>query len=248
MRISSQVISQLKSCADPARARHSQKYFKTAKGEYGSGDRFLGVRVPAIRKIARQFKSLSLADYEELIASPWHEVRLLALIVLVDQFRHANLAQREKIYRSYMRHRRGVNNWDLVDTSAPTIVGGYFRDRDRVKLYDLLRSSRVWDRRIAVMACFSFIRDGEFDDGLRVAECLLRDRHDLVQKAVGWLLREIGNRDRVVEEMFLRQHCHEMPRVMLRYAIEKFPASRRKSYLGNCGTASTGTSTGKKPA
>lgn len=234
MDISSQVLAQLKVYADPGRARHSQKYFKSAAGEYGAGDRFLGVRVPDTRRVARNFKSLPLSDYTILITSPWHEVRFLALIVLVEQFKNADDGQQEKIYKVYMRHRSGVNNWDLVDTSAPSIAGGYFRTRPRQALHELSRSGNLWDRRIAVLACFRFIRDNDFPDALDIARQLIPDRHDLIHKAVGWMLREIGNRNRVVEETFLRQHCHSMPRTMLRYAIEKFPAPRRKRYLRDC--------------
>ena len=243
MSISRQVIAELKRYADPVRAQHSNKYFRTGAGEYGEGDRFLGVRVPDARKVARAFRTLTLPEYEELIASPWHEVRFLALVILVDQFKRANPKEQEKIFRSYMRHRGGVNNWDLVDTSAPVIVGGYFQHRNRDKLFRLACSRKLWDRRISILACFSFIREHDFGDALGIAESLLADRHDLVQKAVGWMLREIGNRDRVVEETFLRQHCHAMPRTMLRYAVEKFPESHRKQYLRDCGAIDTGPRT-----
>lgn len=234
MDIEKAALKALKPYADPERAQHSQRYFRTGAGEYGAGDRFLGVRVPDTRRVALQFKSLSPADYKMLVASPWHEVRFLALVVLVEQFRGATPEIQEKIYRTYMRHRKGINNWDLVDTSAPVIVGGYYQNRSRAGLHKLSRASDIWDRRIAVLACFRFIRENDFKDVLEIAERMLSDQRDLIQKATGWMLREVANRDRVVVEMFLRQHCHEMPRTMLRYAIEKFPESRRKAWLRDC--------------
>jgi len=242
MKIATLVMNALKAYADPDRARHSRKYFKTGEGEYGAGDRFLGVRVPDTRKVARQFRSLSLSEYAELINSDWHEIRFLAVVVLVEQFRQANPQRQAQLYKTYMQHRNGINNWDLVDTSAPIVVGEHFLNRSRKELYRLAQSGNLWDRRIAVLACFRFIRDQDFQDALAIAELLLFDTQDLIHKAVGWMLREIGNRDRVVAERFLRQHCHDMPRTMLRYAIEKFPASQRQAYLRECGAARTETS------
>ncbi|MDX5151435.1 MAG: DNA alkylation repair protein [Acidiferrobacterales bacterium] len=226
-----QAVADVKVLADPERATHSQKFFRTGPGQYGAGDQFLGIRVPQIREVAARYRDLDLGEVEQLLGSPFHEVRLLALVILVDQFKECDPAKQKAIYDLYMHDRRWVNNWDLVDLSAPTIVGGWLKTRSREKLYQLARSSTIWDRRISVLATFQFIRDDEFTDSLAIAEILLQDKEDLIQKAVGWMLREIGKRNRSVEEKYLKEHCKKMPRTMLRYAIEKFPDSLRKRYL-----------------
>jgi 3-methyladenine DNA glycosylase AlkD len=226
-----QAVADVKVLADPERAAHSQKFFRTGPGQYGAGDQFLGIRVPQIREVAARYRDLDLEEVEQLLGSPFHEMRLLALVILVGQFKKCEPAGQKAIYDLYMHDRRWVNNWDLVDLSAPTIVGGWLKTRSREKLYQLARSSTIWDRRISVLATFQFIRDDEFTDSLAIAEILLQDKEDLIQKAVGWMLREIGKRNRSVEEKFLKEHCKNMPRTMLRYAIEKFPDSLRKQYL-----------------
>ena len=221
----------LRSHADSERAKGAERYFKTGKGEYGEGDVFVGVAVPPCRRIAKAFRDLSLDECEKLLVSKIHEERLVALLILVAKMARADEKEQKRIFDLYLRLRRHVNNWDLVDTSAPFIVGSYLFDRDRRILETLARSKNLWDRRIAMLATFSFIRKDDFADALAIAERLLDDDHDLIHKAVGWMLREIGERNRTVERSFLDRHASRMPRTMLRYAIEKFPEPLRKSYL-----------------
>ncbi|MFC1656947.1 DNA alkylation repair protein [Candidatus Moduliflexota bacterium] len=221
----------LKEKGSPERARVLQRFFRTGKGEYGEGDRFYGVPVPETRKLARQCRSLERKEVEKLLRSPFHEERLLALIILVERYRDGGEGRRGAIYRLYLKSTRWINSWDLVDTSAEHIVGAHLLERDRAPLTRLARSPSLWERRIAVMSTFHFIRNGEFGDTLRIAELFLEDGEDLIHKAAGWMLREVGNRDRGVEEIFLKKHCRTMPRTMLRYAIEKFPEPLRQRYL-----------------
>ena len=208
-----------------------QRFFKTGVGEYGAGDRFLGVRVPVLRKLAREYRGIPLADVRALLRSAWHEERLLALFVLVDQYARGDARQREQIYQVYMSSTSRINNWDLVDASAEHIVGAHLRDGHRSRLRRLAKSERLWERRIAVMATFCYVKRGEFQTTLSVARLLLDDPHDLVHKAVGWMLREVGKRDRAVEEAFLRRYGRRMPRTMLRNAVERFPGTLRRRYL-----------------
>ena len=217
--------------ANPARAAVVSRFFKTAPGQYGAGDRFLGIAVPVLRRLAVKYDEASLRVLEGLLRSPWHEERLLALLILVRQYGKGDPAQREAIYRLYMRHTTRINNWDLVDCSAEHIVGAHLRDSTRARLVRLARSKDLWERRIAMLATFHYIKRGEFDDTLRIARILRDDSHDLIHKAVGWMLREVGKRDRKVEEAFLHQHAKRMPRTMLRYAIEHFPERLRQRYL-----------------
>ena len=221
----------LKALADDGIAAHSQRFFKTGPGEYAEGDRFIGVRVPAIRGIARQYRALSHAGVLSLLRSAIHEERLLALVILCDQYKRGDGDERKKIYDAYLGHTAFVNNWDLVDASAHKIVGPHLENRSRRPLDRLARSKSLWERRIAIVATFHFIQRGEFDDTLRIADRLLGDGEDLIHKAVGWMLREVGKRDRKREEEFLRERYGRMPRTMLRYAIERFPERRRKAYL-----------------
>jgi 3-methyladenine DNA glycosylase AlkD len=221
----------LKDAADPERAVLLQSYFKTGPGEYGAGDRFLGLRVPQIRALVKRFRDLPLAQTEELLHSGLHEERLLALLLLVQAYQAGDAAQRQCIYELYLANTRWINNWDLVDSSAEYIVGAHLQERDRAPLWALAQSAALWERRIAVLATFHFLRNREFSPTLRVARMLLNDREDLIHKAVGWMLREIGKRDVTVLEAFLEQHRHRMPRTMLRYAIERFPEAKRRRYL-----------------
>ena len=216
----------LRKVASPERARTNRWFFKTGPGEYGEGDRFLGVTLPALRAIARDYQDLPLADVVRLLKSPWHEERLLSLLILVGQYARSDGRRRSAIHRAYLRHTRYVNNWDLVDTSAAQIVGAHLSGAGRRRLRRLATSRSLWERRIAMIATYHYIKNGEFEDALAVAEVLLDDDHDLIHKAVGWMLREIGKRDRRVEERFLRTHAARMPRTMLRYAIERFPRNR----------------------
>jgi 3-methyladenine DNA glycosylase AlkD len=208
-----------------------QWFFKTGPGDYGEGDRFVGVRVPVLRKLVKEFWAADEATLQVLLESGIHEDRALALFILVRQFEKGNEADRARIYRFYLDHTRRINNWDLVDLSAPQVVGGYLANRSRRPLYRLVRSKSLWERRIAILATFTFIRQGDFADTLALADLLLGDHEDLIHKAVGWMLREIGKRDMAVLEAFLKSRCKTMPRTMLRYAIEKFPEPRRQAYL-----------------
>lgn len=217
--------------ADPAIAEHSQRFFKTGKGEYGEGDRFHGIRVPVLRKYAREFQGISLAEIQQLLASPFHEERLFALLVLVRKFENGDDGMRESIYKLYLDNLKYVNNWDLVDTTAPYIIGRWLEKRDKGVLYRLARSEVLWERRIAVLSTFHCIRKNSFGDALAISALLIHDGEDLIHKAVGWMLREIGKRDADTERAFLNEHYMQMPRTMLRYAIERFPEEERKKFL-----------------
>ena len=223
--------SQFRALADPGDAANLARFFKTGPGEYGAGDRFLGIRVPAIRRCARAQAGLPLRSVCALLKSAYHEERLLALLIMVLQFERADMAGRRARYDCYLAHTQWINNWDLVDLSAHHIVGAWLAARRRRPLYRLARSSALWERRIAILSTFHFIRQNDFTDTLGVATILRHDSHDLIHKAVGWMLREVGNRDRPVEEAFLKRHYSAMPRTMLRYAIERFPEPLRQSYL-----------------
>jgi len=227
-----QIVNKLRELGDSDIAAHSRRFFKTGTGEYGEGDRFLGIRVPAIRKCVREYRTISLPDAVELVKSPFHEARLLAVLVLVAKYSAAKKhAEREAIYRSYLRHTESINNWDLVDSSAEHIVGAHLFSRDREPIYRLVRSSCLWKRRIGVMSTFHFVKREDFSDTLAIAELLLDDCEDLIHKAVGWMLREVGKRNRGLEQRFLAKHYKQMPRTMLRYAIEKLPETERLAYL-----------------
>lgn len=227
----SEVRRLLKRCAVPEKAAFLPRFFKTGPGEYGEGDRFYGVVVPDCRRIARAARGLRERELSALLASPMHEERTVALLVMSDRFERGDERDKARTYRLYRKNLDRVNNWDLVDGSAPAIVGGYFEDRDRSQLYRWARSKKLWERRIAMLATFRYIKMGDFEDALALARILLNDDEDLIHKAVGWMLREIGNRDRSAMERFLRAHHRRMPRTMLRYAIEKFPEPRRRAYL-----------------
>lgn len=221
----------LRELGDPAIAEHSAGFFKTGPGEYGEGDRFIGVRIPKIRELVKQHRDLPERATLSLLRSPIHEERMFAVLVLVAQFTRAKGEERDHIASLYLANREYVNNWDLVDASCHKILGPWLEHRDRALLYELVSSDSLWDRRIAMMTTFHFIRHDDFDDALKLATTLLDDQHDLIHKVVGWMLREIGKRDVAVEEAFLIKHYRRMPRTMLRYAIEKLPEARRRSYL-----------------
>ena len=226
-----QIKKEIKKNADPQKAVLLQRFFKTGPGQYGEGDVFLGIMVPVQRSIVKKYKDLSLKDLKELLYSDKHEERLIALLILVEQFQKGDAQKKEDIFTFYHLHRKRINNWDLVDLTAHRISGSYLMDKDKSLLYKLTESENIWDRRIAVMSTFYFIKYNVFDDALCIAEKLLNDNHDLIHKAVGWMLREIGNRDINTEEGFLEKHYKKMPRTMLRYAIEKFPEKKRLAYL-----------------
>jgi 3-methyladenine DNA glycosylase AlkD len=222
---------ELASAADPKRAEVSMWFFKTGKGEYGEGDRFLGITVPLQRKIARRYCGLSFADIARLLASPIHEHRFAALVILVAQYELATESEREQIVQFYLEHTNRINNWDLVDGSAPYIIGEHVRTRCRDLLERLAASSNLWDRRIAIVSTFALIKHGEIEDTFRIGEKLLEDKHDLIQKAVGWALRETGKVSRPSLLKFLRKNYASIPRTTLRYAIEHFSAEQRKRML-----------------
>jgi 3-methyladenine DNA glycosylase AlkD len=221
----------LRKVATKARAKVNQWFFKTGPGDYGEGDRFLGVTVPALRELARRYQTLSIEDVRRLVRSSWHEERLLGLLILTRQYAAADSRGRSAIYAFYLRNTDRINNWDLVDASADRIVGAHLLTRDRSCLRRLAKSDLLWERRIAMIATFHFIKRREHDDALAVAALLVNDRHDLIQKAVGWMLREIGKRDPAIEKRFLDKHAAAMPRTMLRYAVERFPQGERRKYL-----------------
>lgn len=225
------IVDHLKSLANAEIAAHSQRFFKTGEGEYGYGDRFLGIRVPVIRRSVKRYKNTSIDVAEKLLTSPFHEIRLFALLLLVYRFSRASDEKKEEIYHLYLRHTPYINNWDLVDSSAHFIVGAFLENRDKSILADLATSKSLWERRIAMMSTFFFIKKNQFEDALKIAQQLLKDKEDLIHKAVGWMLREIGKRDKAVEVAFLKKYYRKMPRTMLRYAIEKFSKNERQKYL-----------------
>lgn len=225
------IRKRLRKFASREKAKLLQGFFKTGPGQYGEGDIFIGVMVPNIRRVAKEFQGAPIAEIIKLLRSPIHEERLLSLLMLVQAYGKADEAVKKTIYGLYLRNTRFINNWDLVDLSAPNIVGAYLSDRSRKPLYALAKSRDLWKRRIAILATFAFIKQNDHKDSLEIASMLLKDEHDLIHKAVGWMLREIGKRDLAALEGFLRKHYHDMPRTMLRYAIERFPEGRRKKYL-----------------
>jgi 3-methyladenine DNA glycosylase AlkD len=221
----------LAALGDARRAAVLQRFFKTGPGEYGEGDRFLGLTVPVLRRLAREYEPLPRRSVVALLRSPWHEARLLALFILVRQHARADIAGRAAIAALYLDHTARIDNWDLVDCSAEHIVGPHARAHDRRLLDRLARSPVVWERRIAVLATFGFIKRGDVRETLRIARLLLDDPHDLIHKAVGWMLREAGKRDPDAVRAFLDAHAAHMPRTMLRYAIERLPPRVRRRYL-----------------
>jgi len=226
-----QIKSDLRRLANPERARSSRRFFKTGPGEYAAGDQFLGVAVPPQRLLVRQYRSLPLREAAKLLRSKIHEERAIALLILVWQYPRASAAGQKAIFDLYLGNTRYINNWDLVDCSAEHIVGPRLARGSRGLLDKLARSKLLWERRMAMLATFHYIRQGDFRDTLRIATILLHDEEDLIHKAVGWMLREAGNRNRAAEETFLEKHAAKMPRTMLRYAIEKFPEPLRQRYL-----------------
>jgi 3-methyladenine DNA glycosylase AlkD len=227
------VKRELRKVSDKERAKNLQWFFKTGKGQYGEGDVFLGIRVPQIREVAKRAVSrVSLEDVGKLLGSKYHEERLAGVLILVEKYKKVDEVNRKVIYDFYLANGKGVNNWDLVDLSAPNIVGNYLlHRRDRKVLYELTKSDNLWERRIAIVSTFAFIRDGQFGDTLKIAKILLKDKHDLIHKAVGWMLREVGKRDEKVLKKFLRDNYSGIPRTSLRYAIERFSAEERLGWL-----------------
>lgn len=222
----------LQRISDPARARHALRFFKTGPGQYGEGDLFLGPSVPECRRLSRKYHDLTLVETSTLLHSKFHEERLIALLILVYSYKHASPTDQKKIFRLYLRSTSHINSWDLVDLSAHHIIGAYLVDKPRQPLFTLAKSDSLWERRISIISTYRFILSGESETTFRIAEQLLTDPHDLIHKAVGWMIREVGKRiSREKEEHFLRQHYLRMPRTMLRYAIEHFPEILRQKYL-----------------
>ncbi|HOF03803.1 MAG TPA: DNA alkylation repair protein [Atribacterota bacterium] len=226
-----EIKEEFKKFSNQQRAKILQRYFKTGKGEYGEGDIFLGLRVPDTRKIAKKYDNLSLEEVTGFLISQIHEERLFALLLLINLFQRGEEEDRKQVYDLYLKNTEYINNWDLVDISAGSIAGAYLYNRDKTPLYKLAKSEDLWERRIAIMATSFFIKMNELEDTIRIAEMLLKDKEDLIHKAAGWMLREIGKRDMAREENYLKRYYQEMPRTMLRYALEKFPEEKQKSYL-----------------
>ncbi len=226
-----QVQKDIRKLRNKEYAEYFQRFFKTAKGEYGYGDRFLGVRVPVIRVVAKRYENLPLESVKDLLTSKYHEERFLALVLLSTRYKKVE-SSRQLIYRFYLQHKKYVNSWDLVDTSAHNIIGHYlFSEKDKSLLFKLANSKNIWDRRIAIISSFYFIKNNYFVDSINLSKKLLFDKEDLIHKATGWMLREIGKRELSVLEDFLDTYAHIMPRVMLRYALEKFTKNKRLHYM-----------------
>ena len=225
------IQKRLKKLRNRHKAEVLRRFFKTGPGEYGEGDIFLGIQVPVLRKIAKEYEGLPLQEVQELLVSPVHEERLLSLLLLVRAYTKGNNTMKRRIYLLYINNIQYINSWDLVDISAEHIVGAYLRHKSSNTLYRLAKSHLIWNRRIAMIATFHYIKQNEFKETLKIAQLLLSDEEDLIHKAVGWMLREVGKRDQRTEEDFLAQHYNNMPRTMLRYAIERFPEPLRMKYL-----------------
>lgn len=226
-----QIRAALQKLKDDQRAQALQRFFKTGPGEYGEGDVFLGICVPDLRRLAREYRGIRLSEINRLLKSKFHEERSLALMLLVHAYSKGDEATKKSIYEMYLGSTRFINNWDFVDLSAHHIVGHYLSDKSKEPLSRLAKSDSLWERRIAIISTFYFIKRGEFAETLKVSKMLLSDKEDLIHKAAGWMLREVGKRDLATEEKFLIAHYERMPRTMLRYAIEKFPEPRRQMYL-----------------
>jgi len=226
-----QLKKDLSNLGNPEKAKILQRFFKTGPGEYGEGDIFLGVKVPETRAVAKKYVDSSFSDIQKLLDSKVHEHRLVSLLILVIQFDRGVEKTRKMIVDFYLKNTKHINNWDLVDLTADKILGAYLFDKDKSILYRLVNSKDLWERRISVLATFHFIKNNEFKHSLKIAELLLKDKHDLIHKAVGWMLREIGKRDQAVEKRFLKKHYKQMPRTMLRYAIERFDEKKRQFYM-----------------
>ena len=226
-----EIKQQLHFLGNPERAEHSKRFFKTGKGEYAEGDKFFGCTVPEIRIIAKENKDAPLAEIIRLLNDDIHECRLCALLILVDQYKKATEEKRADLIDCYLAHTHRVNNWDLVDLSAPKLLGEWLKDKNRTILYRLATDSLLWNQRIAIVATYTFIRNNDFTDTLALCEHFLTHKHDLIHKACGWMLREMGKRDELALTDFLDKHAHNMPRTMLRYSIEKFSPEKRSYYM-----------------
>jgi 3-methyladenine DNA glycosylase AlkD len=231
MKMLDQIKNDLLKLSNSKKAKKLSRFFKTEKGQYGEGDIFLGISVPEQRKVAKRYHYIPLNDLQDLLSSKIHEHRLTALLILIIKYGKADISGKEDIFRFYLKNIEYINNWDLVDLSAPKIVGDYLYNKDKSILFKLAKSNNLWERRIAILSTYKFIRNSDFKDTLNISKLLLHDKHDLIHKAAGWMLREIGKRDQRIEERFLNKYHTQMPRTMLRYAIEKFDEKKRKFYL-----------------
>ena len=227
------IVAYLKSIADPKRAEGAKRFFKSGEGEYGEGDQFLGIANPAVHQAVKRFKPLDLEVCEALLESEFHEVRFFALAMMVELYRPKRSALKEQVVASYLANTQFINNWDLVDCSAYKILGNYLIERDRSQLFDLARSESLWERRIAIVSNYAFIKQNDFETTLSLAEILKHDSEDLIHKAVGWMLKEVGKRDAQVLRRFIQTHHQDLPRTLLRTAIEKLPANERAAFLAN---------------
>ena len=227
-----EIKKELQKLSNPKQAELLQRFFKTGRGEYGEGDIFLGIKVPEQRKVAKRHPNLSLREIQELLLSKVHEHRLTSLFILIDKYKKSDEKGKKEIFNFYLKNTRNINNWDLIDLSAPKIVGNYLLDKPRKILYKLAKSKNLWERRISILSTAAFIVNEEYRDTLKISGILLNDKHDLIHKGVGWMLREVGKRvSQEKEEEFLKKHYKKMPRTMLRYAIERFSESKRKVYM-----------------
>lgn len=231
MHTAQEIEKAIREAANPEKIKTLSGFFKTGKGEYGENDIFIGLPVPSIRAIVKQYRDTPLTELSTLLQSPVHELRMAALLCMVEQFKSADDTRRTAIYNTYLAHTTYINNWDLVDLSAAQIVGGYLEHRDHTPLYQLAQSSLLWEQRIAIVATWQWIRRGQLDDTLAIADLLLHHEHDLIRKATGWMLREVGKKDKARLCRFLDSRYRQMPRTMLRYAIERFSPEERKHYM-----------------
>lgn len=228
------VVEELGSYIELQKLTDLARFFKTAKGEYGEGDKFLGIRVPNIRKVVKNHRLLSLDEIKEFLYSPYHEHRMFAVLVLTCQYESKRLQipqTKEDIFNFYIEHRKQINNWDLIDVTCPYIIGNYLYDKDRTLLYDFAKSDELWEKRIAIISTFAFIKMNQFEDTLSIADILLNDKHDLIHKGVGWAIRNVGNKDQSVMLKYLKPRYKNIPRTMLRYAIEKLDEDTRQKFL-----------------
>ncbi|MFA5357551.1 MAG: DNA alkylation repair protein [archaeon] len=235
MATANETKKELQKLSNPAQAKTLQRFFKTGKGEYGEGDIFLGIKVPKQREVAKKFLEMPLEETRKLLDSEVHEHRMVGLFILVANYERAKKKNDEnemkRIFEFYLKHAKRINNWDLVDLSAPNISGNYLLGKNKKTLYSLAKSKNLWKKRISILSTYAFIKQNQFSDTLQISEILLMDKHDLIHKAVGWMLREVGKKNLAAEEKFLKKHYKKMPRTMLRYAIEKFPEKKRLTYL-----------------
>lgn len=225
-----QLKKELQKYADHSKAKVLSRFFKTGKGQYGEGDIFLGITVPQQRAISKKYITISLSEIQELLSSKIHEYRLIALFILIHKYKYQN--NKREIFNFYLKNRKNINNWDLIDLSAPKIVGDYLLDKDRKILYKLAKSKSIWERRISILSTFIFIKNNQLQDTLKIAKILLKDKHDLIHKATGWMLRELGKKDEKTLERFIKTHYRDISRTTLRYSIERFSENKRKFYLG----------------